>query len=149
MHSGRKWELKLPSAKSEPIVDAASDEEDLIHTEILHQSRDQGPQICRLCFHFYLSYRTSTAGIFPRLCVIAHSRPALWVQIFRCVLMTTSTSVWLPDKRELTSSSARRVRSSSTSSSRQSATIPLSPPVSCSWSLQVSRYRCFTGLNPP
>lgn len=56
------------------------------HTDI----NNQGPPLSCLCFYFYLTHWKGRAGILPCLCVITHSGPTLWIQIFIGMMMTAS-----------------------------------------------------------
>lgn len=117
-----------------------------IHTEILHQGCDEGPWKSRLCFCFYLTHWTSRAAVLPRHGVIRNSEPAIWIQIFGCVVTKQSTSAWRLLFQQCLPF-LKTIKSYLTSPSPQFTTISLYTPVTCSWWLRVSRCLFYRGLN--
>lgn len=88
-----------------------------LHTEILCHCWNEGLPMRRLCFCFYLAHWTRRARVLPHHSVIAHSEPALRIQMFRRLMTTVQrlcrTSTFSPTftvlkKHQSTSSSAPR-----------------------------------------
>lgn len=100
-------------------------------TDILHQSRNGGPPLSRLCFCFYLTHGTSRAGILSRHSAMTHAS-ILYSELQmpdhdRVNICMTST---IPTFNIMSSAC-----SSLTLPSHQFAMISLLTPVTCSWSL--------------